>query len=108
MTPPTSPARTHALVVVGMVRAVRTAVDISIARKLLDLAARFGVTTERGTLIQARLTQQELAEMVGTTRETLAHTLAEFRRRGLLDTLHHQVLIRAAERLADLAGGEEL
>jgi len=83
-------------------------VDQRLARKLLDLAQRFGVTTERGTLIQARLTQQELAEMVGTTRETLAHTLADFRRRDLLDTSHHQVVIRDAERLADLADGDEL
>jgi CRP/FNR family cyclic AMP-dependent transcriptional regulator len=82
-------------------------VDQRLARKLLDLAQRFGVTTERGTLIQARLTQQELAEMVGTTRETLAHTLADFRRRELLDTSHHQVVIRDAERLADLADGDE-
>jgi len=74
-----------------------------LARKLIDLAQRFGVETVRGTLIQARLTQQELAEMIGTTRETLAHTLADFRRRDLLDTAHHQVVIRDAERLAEVA-----
>jgi len=74
-----------------------------LARKLIDLAQRFGVETVRGTLIQARLTQQELAEMIGTTRETLAHTLSDFRRRELLDTAHHQVVIRDAERLAEVA-----
>jgi CRP-like cAMP-binding protein len=74
-----------------------------LARKLIDLAQRFGVDTVRGTLIGTRLTQQELAEMVGTTRETLAHTLADFRRRDLLDTTNHQVLIRDAERLAEVA-----
>jgi CRP/FNR family cyclic AMP-dependent transcriptional regulator len=80
-----------------------------LARKLIDLAQRFGVATLRGTLIQARLTQQELAEMIGTTRETLAHTLADFRRRDLLDTAHHQVVIRDAERLAEVAEeGDEL
>ncbi|OGO53413.1 MAG: hypothetical protein A2V84_05845 [Chloroflexi bacterium RBG_16_70_13] len=79
-----------------------------LARKLIDLAQRFGVDTVRGTLIGARLTQQELAEMIGTTRETLAHTLADFRRRDLLDTENHQVLIRDAERLAEVAdAGEE-
>lgn len=76
-----------------------------LARKLVDLAQRFGVETVRGTLIQARLTQQELAEMIGTTRETLAHTLADFRRRDLLDTTHHEVVIRDAERLCELAEG---
>jgi len=74
-----------------------------LAKKLIDLGQRFGVETVRGTLIQARLTQQELAEMIGTTRETLAHTLADFRRRDLLDTEHHQVVIRDAERLAEVA-----
>ncbi len=83
-------------------------VDQRLARKLLDLGQRFGARTERGTLIEARLTQQELAEMVGTTRETLAHTLADFRRRDLLDTAHHQVVIRDAERLAEVADGDEL
>jgi CRP-like cAMP-binding protein len=78
-----------------------------LARKLIDLGQRFGVETVRGTLIQARLTQQELAEMIGTTRETLAHTVSDFRRRGLLDTASHQVLIRDAERLAEVAGGDE-
>jgi CRP/FNR family cyclic AMP-dependent transcriptional regulator len=78
-----------------------------LARKLIDLAQRFGVETVRGTLIQARLTQQELAEMIGTTRETLAHTLSDFRRRELLDTTHHQVVIRDAERLAEVAHDAE-
>ena len=76
-----------------------------LARKLLDLSNRFGVKTSRGTLIEARLTQQELAEMIGTTRETLAHTLADFRARGLLDTEKHRVLIRDAEQLTDIAEG---
>lgn len=83
-------------------------VDQRLARRLLDLGQRFGVKTERGTLIQARLTQQELAEMVGTTRETLAHTMTDLRRRGLLDMAHHQVVIRDAERLAELADGDDL
>jgi CRP-like cAMP-binding protein len=82
-------------------------VDQRLARRLIDLAGRFGVRTPGGTLIQADLTQQELAEMIGTTRETLAHTLGDFRRRGLLDTEHHRVLIRDAEQLAEVAEGED-
>jgi CRP-like cAMP-binding protein len=81
-------------------------VDQRLARKLLDLGQRFGVVTERGTLIQARLTQQELAEMIGTTRETLAHTLGDFRRQGLLESEKHNVVIRDAERLAEVADGD--
>lgn len=79
-------------------------VDQRLARRLIDLAARFGMATPGGTMIQARLTQQELAEMVGTTRETLAHTLGDFRRDGILDMSRHRVLIRDAEGLARIAG----
>jgi CRP/FNR family cyclic AMP-dependent transcriptional regulator len=81
-------------------------VDQRLARRLLDLAQRFGVSTERGTLIEARLTQQELAEMIGTTRETLAHTMSDFRRRGLLDSANQSVVIRDAERLTEVAEGD--
>lgn len=70
---------------------------------LLDLADRLGQPENDAVRIGQRLTQEELAEMVGTTRETLAHTLADFRRRDLLDTAHHQVVIRDAERLAEVA-----
>ena len=78
-----------------------------LARKLIDLAGRFGVPVQGGTtVIDERLTQQELAEMIGTTRETLAHTLGDFRRRGLLETVDHEVVIRDAERLAEIASGE--
>ena len=45
--------------------------------------------------------------MIGTTRETLAHTLSDFRRRDLLDTEQHQVLIRDAERLAPVVQESE-
>src|SRR2546423_983201 len=81
-------------------------VDRRLARKLGDLSDRFGTPTDGGTLIDARLTQQELADMIGTTRETLAHAIADFRRQGILDTAHHRVLIRNAERLARMADGE--
>jgi len=47
------------------------------------------------------------SRLVGTTRETLARTLGDFRRRGLLDTAHHQVLIRDAEAPVAVAGRKE-
>ena len=78
-----------------------------LARKLIELGHRFGAKSERGTMIEARLTQQELADMIGTTRETLAHTISDFRRRGLLATDRQRVVIRDAERLLGVAKGED-
>ncbi len=76
-----------------------------LARKLIDLATRFGVSSARGTLIQARLTQQELADMIGTTRETLAHSIGHLRRQGIISTGRQHVVIRDAEALLDVAQG---
>lgn len=73
------------------------------ARKLTELASRFGTETADGTLIQARITQQELAEMIGTTRETLAHTLSDFKRRGLVETMERRFVIRDPPRLSAIA-----
>lgn len=55
-----------------------------VARLLLNLAAERGRATDRGTVIDMRLTQQELAELAGMTRETMARTLREFQQAGCI------------------------
>ena len=42
----------------------------------MRLAGDFGVESERGTVIDLHLTQQDLAMMIGATRETVSHCLA--------------------------------
>jgi CRP/FNR family transcriptional regulator, cyclic AMP receptor protein len=48
-----------------------------LANLLLRLAGDFGVPGERGTVIDLQLTQQDLAKMIGATRETVSHCLAK-------------------------------
>jgi len=55
-----------------------------VARVLLNLAAERGRVTEQGTVIDMRLTQQELADLAGMTRETMARTLREFQQAGCI------------------------
>ncbi|MPV48958.1 MULTISPECIES: Crp/Fnr family transcriptional regulator [unclassified Pseudactinotalea] len=55
-----------------------------VSRALLDLGARFGQQTERGLRVTHDLTQEELAQLVGATRETVNKALAEFSSRGWL------------------------
>lgn len=55
-----------------------------VARTLLNLAQERGRVTEHGTVIDMRLTQQELAELAGMTRETMARTLREFQQAGCI------------------------
>ena len=47
-----------------------------LANLLLRLATDFGADSERGTVIDLNLTQQDLAKMIGATRETVSHCLA--------------------------------
>jgi CRP-like cAMP-binding protein len=55
-----------------------------VARTIVDLAEQEGVSTDEGIFVAKRPTQQELASMVGTTRETVSRVLSELNRRGLV------------------------
>ncbi len=79
-------------------------VEQRLAARLVELADRFGQPADGGTEIDARLTQQELAEMIGTSRETLATTIASLRERGMLEMRNQRVVVRDPDRLRDLAG----
>jgi CRP/FNR family cyclic AMP-dependent transcriptional regulator len=49
-------------------------------------------------------THQQLAEMIGTYRETVTQTLDDFKAQGLIETGRKQIEIRDAKRLRELAG----
>lgn len=53
-----------------------------VARVLLNLATEKGRSTDDGTVIDLRLTQQELAELAGMSRETMTRTLRDFQQAG--------------------------
>jgi CRP/FNR family cyclic AMP-dependent transcriptional regulator len=55
-----------------------------LARVLLDLAARKGVPGPEGVVIAARLTQRDLAALVGATRESVNKWLRACERDGLV------------------------
>jgi CRP/FNR family transcriptional regulator/CRP/FNR family cyclic AMP-dependent transcriptional regulator len=64
-----------------------------LARRLLDLAADHGVRRQDGILLNMRLTQEELATMIGVTRESVNRNLSEFRRRGLVRNEGRKIVI---------------
>ncbi len=73
-----------------------------VARFLLDLAKHDGVTREDGTEIRERPTQQHIAAMVGTSRETVSRALNEFQRRGLIAMDGKTILLKPGFEGADL------
>ncbi|GGM73338.1 transcriptional regulator [Thermopolyspora flexuosa] len=78
---------------------VFTDVPGRVAKQLLDLAERFGQKTEEGVRVHHDLTQEELAQLVGASRETVNKALADFAQRGWLRIEAKAVLILDKERL---------
>jgi len=70
-----------------------------VAKALLDLAERFGKQTDSGVLVAHELTQEELAQLVGASRETVNKALADFAGRGWLRLEARAVVLLDVERL---------
>ncbi len=78
---------------------VFTDVPGRVAKALLDLADRFGRPTEGGIMVSHDLTQEELAQLVGASRETVNKALADFAGRGWLKLEARAVLLQDIDRL---------
>ncbi|GAA4419638.1 Crp/Fnr family transcriptional regulator [Georgenia halophila] len=70
-----------------------------VAKALLDLADRFGRPTDQGVHVSHDLTQEELAQLVGASRETVNKSLAEFVSRGWIRLEGRAVLLMEVDRL---------
>jgi CRP-like cAMP-binding protein len=76
-----------------------------LARLLISLAAQQGMHRENGhTLLNTRLTHQELANCVGTTRETLTLTIDRFKADGWIRLEGKMIDICRPDALRDRAG----
>jgi CRP/FNR family transcriptional regulator len=84
-----------------MTLAMRTfgSVQERIARHLTDLTRRIG----SGDHV-APMTQQQLADSVGTAREVVARVLRDFRAAGLVETRHREIAVIDPAGLAALVG----
>ena len=71
-----------------------------VAKALIDLGERFGKQTDDGLLVNHDLTQEELAQLVGASRETVNKALADFAGRNWLKLDGRAVLITDLERLS--------
>lgn len=72
-----------------------------LARALRDLARTEGEESEEGVVVRDLPTQQELAGLIGTSRETVSRAFAELSRRGLVRLSGRRLVLRRAF----LAGG---
>jgi CRP/FNR family transcriptional regulator, cyclic AMP receptor protein len=77
-------------------------VEGRLAEFLLKAADRWGVPDQqgKGTLISAPITHYEIAQSIGSTRETVTITLGALRREGLLDVAGRRLIVVDAASLA--------
>lgn len=73
-----------------------------LAHALADLADRYGAEDEEGIRIDLRLTQTDLGQLVGSTRETTSMAFNAFRRDGLVDSKERTVWVKDRDALAGL------
>jgi CRP-like cAMP-binding protein len=78
-------------------------VNAKLAGLLLRLATEYGVDDARGTLVALKITHQEMANLIGSTRETVSLTLSQFKRRGLIQTDGRKVILVDRDGLRALA-----
>ena len=56
-----------------------------LGKLLLDWCALHGEATPKGTRLKVLLTHEEIAQMIGTTRETVTRLLSDYKKRRLID-----------------------
>ena len=74
-------------------------VQAKLAALLLELGEEYGVECEDGLQIGLKITHQEMANLIGSTRETISLTLAQFKKKGLLDLNGRTVVLKDQEGL---------
>jgi CRP/FNR family transcriptional regulator len=72
-------------------------VPVRLAYLLLELAERFGEPEERGTVVDISLSQQDLGNLIGASREIVSLTLSEFRRREAISMLGRRIVVHESK-----------
>jgi CRP-like cAMP-binding protein len=78
-------------------------VSTRLATLLINLGERFGEENGVGVLIDVRLTHQDLANMIASTREAVSKVMSEFQRDGLIESRNRRVVIINWDLLTDHA-----
>jgi CRP/FNR family cyclic AMP-dependent transcriptional regulator len=77
-------------------------VTSKLAELLIKLGDEYGVDDSRGTLVALKITHQELANLIGSTRETVSLTLSQFKRKRLIVTEGRKVILSDLDALRAL------
>ncbi len=73
-----------------------------LAKLLLDWCDRGGEPTPKGLRLKVLLTHEEIAQMIGTTRETVTRLLSDLKRRKIIEVKGSTVMVMAKNSLQDM------
>ncbi len=74
-----------------------------LAKLLLEWTSKNGDGRKTESRLKLRLTHEEIAQMIGTSRETVTRLFAEMRKRQILQSKGSTLVIRNAAALRELA-----
>lgn len=80
-----------------------TTTRAKLAHVLLTWAGLHGRDTAEGVQVPIHLTQEEIGETIGASRETVSRLLGDFRRRHLIRIVRGAIVLRQPEKLRALA-----
>ena len=86
-----------------MVNLVSDDVATRVAKLILRLAARYGKRDDEEVVLDIHLTHQEMADMIGTSRQTLTSVLNELKRQGILNICNRTIRIESEKSLNALS-----
>ncbi|MEZ6087582.1 MAG: Crp/Fnr family transcriptional regulator [Pirellulaceae bacterium] len=67
---------------------------------LLDLSEQFGIVTTAGVELQVKLSHQELANLIGSTRETVTIILGQLKDEKMLEVTRRRIVLLDREAMA--------
>ena len=80
-------------------------VSTRLATLLVNLSERFGEDISADVLIDVRLTHQDLANMIASTREAVSKVMSELQRDGVIETRNRRIAILDRGALTKRASG---
>jgi CRP-like cAMP-binding protein len=83
-------------------------VNVRMVKKLVELARKFGKPSRDGLMIDIKITQYELGNLIGATRETTSTVLNNFKRDGLINFNGRKIIINDLDLLLERISDDEV
>ncbi len=80
-------------------------VEQRLARTVLNLLDDFGTPQDGGYLIKIKLTHQDIADLVASTRETVTSTLNHLKTDNIIDIASKYIIVKDIDKLKTVAEG---